>query len=382
VWFVASWKIIGPAQVGIILFCGKPEECVYPSGFVFVPWCPFRWSGLPLWYLIRIPTKLFKLSYEGTEEYEIYTSDRQLVMPEVSFYVEFPYNEADSLIQMIKSGVPITEEKLAVWAEDILLPALRRILQKKSHTELIGAVDFVGINKEVNELLDAKDSPLRACKVTGRNPNETDPGTGRAFVEIETFGFTEGLQQAMQAPVEQGYLAAAAKETAKRNAEEVGGQVLGIVARAHGLTVEGLEADLKAGPENRKKYEKTFEWAQLQTMRDRGTGDGLTYTDAHIDINSGGKPITDPEFKGLALIAGALGAAAQLGNSVRDGGKKDNRRGDKSNREKNRDGKKRGKKWTSPQELAELRKTMSKEDIADMLMREAERNADEDDDEK
>ena len=278
-------------------FFGELEPTVRYSGLLFSPLD-----------LVRIPRKMFKLSYEVSEEHGVYTKDGQLVFPEVSFFMELPYDEPESLIQVIRSGVPLGEEELRDWAEDILIPALRKVFQKKLHTELIGDVDVNSINDEINKILDDPKGVLRACRVTGEDPNVTEPGTGRAFAEIEVIRLTKELQDAKAAKVAQGYLADAARETARRNAEEVGGQVLGIVARMSGLTVEKLEKDLRDHPEKRGKstkdggYAETFTYAQDQTKRDRA-GVAGDLTDIRIGATDG-TPISGelPAFAAAALL--------------------------------------------------------------------------------
>ncbi|MCX6720954.1 MAG: SPFH domain-containing protein [Candidatus Staskawiczbacteria bacterium] len=323
IWCIASYcNIIKSDEVGIRCFFGKPEPVVRYSGLVFIP----KFPGVDL---VRIPRKIFKLSYEVSKEHAVYTKDGQLVFPEVSFFMEFPYDEADSLVQIIRSGVPLTEEGLREWAEDILIPALRKVFQKKLHTELIGDADIDSINNDVNTILDAPDSVLRACRVTGRDVSVELPGTGRAYVEVEVIRLTDELQEAMQSKVKQSYLADAARETARRNAEEVGGQVLGIVARKHGLTVEALEKDLKKDPKKAGipvadgGYKESFAFAEDQTKRDRAANSG-DFTDIRIG-NSDGSSMSGelPAFAAAALLlnrGGGKGGGGGDKKGNRDGG--------------------------------------------------------------
>lgn len=312
-WTVASIRIVRTDEVGLKRYFGNIKEEIYPTGPVFVPLFP--WIDL-----VRVPRRLLKLSYEGKDKDKVYTKDFQLVFPEATFFLRFPYKEIDSMIKMVQSGVPLTEEALKPWAEDILLPCLRQVFSEKDHTELIGDVDLNSISSEVSNALHQSNN-MMDCGVMGREPDDTTPGTGQAFAEIEVVALTPELQKKHQDIATTKLEAQAAKATAQMNAEQVGGQILGIVARQHAMTVSGLERDLRDHPEKRGKsvkdggYAETFDWAQAQTTRDRASNVNISQDRAEIDISSGGKAIENPDFKAAAVIAGAIGAAVRLGKS-------------------------------------------------------------------
>lgn len=217
-WLVASVDYVKADEVGMLRFFGWIWPKVFRPGIMLVPWV---W-GIDL---VRIPTKLFRLSYEGRADHKIYTKDYQLALPEVTFYVRFPYNkeEVSSLINMIRSGVPLEEKELAKWAEDILMPALRQVFSKRPYMKLVGNVDLTILNAQVNDALRVENSILRTCGVMGTDHTDTTPGTGQAFVEVELVSLTDELQKALQAPAVAEQLAKAAEATKRQTSQLVVG---------------------------------------------------------------------------------------------------------------------------------------------------------------
>jgi len=314
-----SFDYVKSDEVALRRWFGVFEEKVHRSGIILVP----RFLGINL---VKIPKKLFRLPYETKSEHLIYTSDKQLASPEVTFYLELPFNDDQvrALILLVEKDVPLTEVALKEWAEDILMPALRQAFSKKIHTALVGDVDTNELNDRVNEILHRPGGVLRECGIMGTDPDDIKPGSGRAYVEVETVSFSPELQAAMQAPVVARYLAEEAKQTAAMNAEQIGGQIFATVAKMAGKTVEQLARDLRSHPEKRGKstkekgYAEFFAYAQDQAKRDRAAKNG-ELTDIRVG-NTDGTPMNGelPAFAAAALLLRGGGRGGFGGKGGRD----------------------------------------------------------------
>ena len=84
---------------------------------------------------------------------------------------------------------------------------------------------------------------------------------------------------------------------------------------------EAVKVLKESGAYDRK--EAAFEILRAQGL----AGNNFTRDERVIDITSGGKAITDPDFKGVATIVGAIAAAVSQGKGGKQGNKGD-RRGD------------------------------------------------------
>jgi len=324
-----SVKVVGKDEVAIMLFFGEPEPLIYESGPVFLPWVPIKWDGHYPWELVRIPTKQLPFNFEGKVEQRIWSSDRQMLLVDISGYVRFPFNEPDSLVLMIKSGVPTEETALGEWMEKEVVSGLRDIMAGFDHKQAIGRSNISSIRIAATDFFLQPAGLFARSGLCGNDPHNFTVGTGEVIIRIDTVNPTAELQKAMESPVVATYQAEAAKETARKNAEEIGGQILGTVARTHGMTPQQLDTDLTAHPEKRGKsvkdggYAETFEWAQAQTTRDRSGNVSLAYDERKIDVTSGGKSI-DPNFAGLIgaaeAIAGAFGKRNQGTNPGKNPG--------------------------------------------------------------
>lgn len=197
-----SVQTLGPREVGIRLHRGAPEPRLYVEGSVQVPWCPINIGGRPLYELGRIPTILLKLKYEGTAE-KMYSLDRQLLDPEFTVYVRFPYLHIESLIRLIKAGVPLTESELKEWMEDIIFPALRKVLGRRNHEDVItsdenATVNKDTINREVNDILRDPDGILMSTGLFGVDADDDTLGFGQVYLELEEVILTDELQKKHQ----------------------------------------------------------------------------------------------------------------------------------------------------------------------------------------
>ncbi len=221
---------------------------------------------------------------------------------------------------MVKSGVPTEERAFQDWMQQETVAGLRDILAGFNHDEAIGKSNLAAIREATRDFFLSPSGLFAKSGICGNDLLSFTEGSGEVIVRVDSINPTTELQKAMEKPVVARYEAQAAKETAKREAEEVGGQVLGIVARQHGMTVEDLEELLEASPDIRgtsvseSGLKETFEWAQAQTTRDRAE-EGLTYDESKIDISSGGQPLKDSNLG--AVIGGIAAAVSQIGRGGR-----------------------------------------------------------------
>lgn len=315
IWFIYSIGAVGPDEVALRSWFGRLEKKkILRSGLCFVPWHfgILKFDGHPLCKLVRIPKKQFKFFFPGSSEDRVWSKDRQQLLVDVGGYIRFPYDEIKFLIQMIEAGVPLEEERLQRLIKQEVISGIKDILGGFDHSQAIGKSNLAAIRDAAIVFFHDPNGLFYRSGICGKDPNITNPGTGEVIIRVETVNPTPELQRAMEAPVVAQYKADAAKDIAKRKAEEIGGQILGTVARSHGMTVQELEADIKAYPEKRGKsikeggYAETFTYAEDQVKRDRAI-DGLE------DIRVGNVDGT-PLEPGIATIAAMFGLGKRKGN--------------------------------------------------------------------
>jgi len=320
-WLLASVRYVKSDEVGLVRYFGKVERKIHSNGHLFI--VPWFW-GIDL---VRITKDPIKLPYETNDE-EIYSSDGQLMFPNLTFYFRFPFKDVDSLAMMVEAGVPLTEEELKPWAKDRLMPAQHQVFRRHNHKELISGMELSTLAAEINQVLHKDGSLLRECGILGKNYLDITPGTGQAFVEVEQVNVSPELRRAMAAPIEAGYMADAAKQTARMNSEQIGSQLLGTVARKHGLTIEMLETDLQAHPEKAGKpvaeggYRESFVYAEDQVKRDRAGAAG-ELSDIRIG-NSDGTSMSGE----LPAFAAVMALMSRFGGGGKGGGNQGNRGGE------------------------------------------------------
>jgi len=201
-WFFwLSIKVVGKSEVAVPLFLGEPQTEVHLSGPVFVPWVPIKWDGHYPWELVRITTEMLPLEYEfrgNKERHKVWSKDHQLLFLQATLFVRFPYLDATELVKMIKAGVPLTDEGLTEWAEDVIIPALRKVMAKRTYEEAISDQHLAAINAEVNAILRDPDGVFMKSGIFGLDPGVTAPGSGEARLEVELVDVTEDLQKKLE----------------------------------------------------------------------------------------------------------------------------------------------------------------------------------------
>lgn len=314
----------------------KDDPRILTSGIVFVPWgFDIMFGGHPLCRLIRIPKRHYLLSIEGKTEHEVWSKDRIPLRVDISVNLRLPFLESGAIAQVIQSGVPFfDQEALDSWMSEEIIAGVRDICAEYNHDEVIAHSSLKTLRKKGEEFFRGPHSLFSRSGLCGMYPWHLKEGHGEVVIRIEKVSLATELEEAMQKKVLEGYLADAAKETSRRNAEEVGGQVLRILSILCGVEIESLSTSA-----NKKKrgipiadggYREWFEWAMKQTTRDRA-GAGFSYSEevsdkkTSIDISSAGGRI-DPN---VAAILGAVTAAGEALGGGRKGGRSSRGRGDK-----------------------------------------------------
>ena len=360
-----SVKRIAGNLVAFRLFVGDPEPRgnsepkIYTSGPAFVPYVPFvKFDGHPVWEMVYFLTDMIPLTYESGDE-EFVSKDFQVVKIQGTFFVRPPYKDPKFLLLSYRSNVPISSNSSAIssktspegkelrqsllkWLEDVLQSIMFNVFSERNYEDMIGMKNFTEISEAINKLTHEEGGVLHKSGLLGEDTSETEPGTGEVYLKIEKITFSKNLTDALEAPALQKKLAQAAKQSAIKNAEEIGGQVLGVVARLHGMTVEDLEKDLKVNPKKAGQpvaeggYKESFAFAQDQTKRDRA-GNAGELTDIRIG-NSDGSSMSGelPAFAAAALLL--RGGAGRGGGKQGKRGGSNNQGFNPKEKEKSKDG--------------------------------------------
>jgi hypothetical protein len=205
--------------------------------------------------------------------------------------------------------VPLDDDaELDKWIEGEVLAGVRDIVAGYDHVQLLSRSNLTALNEQVALFFLNPARLFARSGICGSDLHNFTPGAGEVIIRIEKISPSEALNAAMEAPVIARYLATTAKATAEMNAEQVGGQILGIVARMHGMTVAALERDLVDHPEKagqsleQSGYKESFAYATDQTKRDRAAVAG-DFTDIRVG-NADGTSMKGelPAFAAAALL--------------------------------------------------------------------------------
>ena len=305
-------------EVAIRNWFGQLEEKVLSPGLHIMP----RFFGIGL---VRFPTKMFKLDYESGAE-KFFSKDFQVLTAEGTFFVQFPYKHAECLIAMIKAGVPMEEDELKKYCEDVFEPMIRRALKTIDYKDVLGGdVDQVDVDEQVcrvvNMLLQNPEGVLFKAGIFGKDVTNTNPGNGHAYLELEQVLPTDAVQEKLESVATAKLDAEAAKSLAEADYTRLYGPVE--IAKSKGLNeasaIELRSQELAGGNFTKSKDEKV------------------------IDIRSGGQQF-NPNFAGIigtaevvadavARALGKSGGGGGRGGQQRSGrgGQRDNRGGDRGN---------------------------------------------------
>lgn len=284
--------------MGILSWFGSLERRILTPGLTFVPY---------FWRIrvIRIPKKQYKFFFRASEEDEMYSKDRQLLFPDIAGWLRLPYDDIDSLIRFIESGIETEEAALERRIKEEVVGVVKNVLAEYNHNELIGTSKLEEIFKKVRDALFGNNRLFCRSGICGKDWTDLTAGTGEVVIRVETIRLTNDLNQAMGEPVINRYKAKAATAVGQKASNEI----LGMVARQVGLTVKELAERLKADvslagkPSKDGGFKEAFEHSRSQTRLNLGTGEGVTYHEEQVVISTGKDQVPLEPNVAAAIVA-------------------------------------------------------------------------------
>jgi len=343
VWFLAKhnvlWTIVEQGWCKIILHWGEYKRTVGPGR---------RWLGIPGVNTLYARKMTFFKSVtdsKGKPQAELHEDKDVRSFKTTDYAYAFPFMDEEDSHGLHLSGI------LAVIA---IVSNYRKAFFGSGDAESNGASDwysmmnteimpcFRGILTQISyddDLVGRDTAEEQRKKAFAKRLwealNAPEPDGGQSIVdklfvlygikvksvELRSVDPPTGWRDTTLAPYKAQREAAAAVETAKMNAEQVGGTILGIVARQHGMKLEDLENDLRANPDKRGMsvanggYKETFAFAQQQVQRDRAAEKG-ELNDMRIGSTDG-----SPLPQGLQFLSVGGGGSGGAGMFFGGGGK-------------------------------------------------------------
>jgi hypothetical protein len=275
-WVGFSIKVVGPSEMAIYVFFGRPAYFVN-SGIVFAPLLPR--SGLR-----RYPKTLFNLDYpaqkiitragtyksqivgqRGREKAKEY--GKQLIEIDAVVYMRFPQIFKETLAEglkkdnasldqrdvdpekiciglkkIIEQDIPKDKESLKEWTRDTVAAALRSVFGEVTWVEATENL------KDLREKLKNRFSDKKnALTEAGFAPVDLD-------IEIQEIRLDKRLEKLLQEPDQRRLEAEAAVFTARRQAAEQVGSVVEAFALARGKSVKAIQKELNDDVEQRKEF--------------------------------------------------------------------------------------------------------------------------------
>lgn len=280
VWFALSIKIVGPAEMGVLVILGVPVTFV-DSGIRLIP---FFFAC----YIVLYPRKLYNLNYiarkiiskeaeypspeEEPDPKERRKYGAQVLAVDSVAYIRFPQD--DDLIEILKSRIPTREKDLLNWTEESVVGSIRATLGGLTWKE--ATENIRGIRKKADELFRGPDSPLR---MAGFNKEDLK-------LAIEEILPPEELTEALPTVDIERLQAEAALFEAEQRAEETGGALIQMFCRETGMARRDVEKALRDNPgEFIKKYKEIWEknW-DIVIQRMAIEGDSYLRTDTQNPI--------------------------------------------------------------------------------------------------
>jgi DNA-binding transcriptional MerR regulator len=248
---------------------------------------------------------MFDVSYEGSEEHLIYSSDHQLLRVQASAYVRFPYNDAPALVKMVRASVPLKEEKLKEWMKEEVLRVVRQVMSKRGFKVAIEGSESDQITIEANTEFSKPNGLLVRSGVYGTNITNISEGEGEVLLKIGQILLSKPLQQQLE-DVEGAKLeSTAADSRAQVTAKQAGGPIDILMAKWIRKQAKDLGCSVK---EAKEKAHANGSWdRQLVTYKDfiLAGEDQLEVTRYEIG-GPDGSPISG-ELPGLAALGAIFG---------------------------------------------------------------------------
>ncbi|PJC28960.1 hypothetical protein CO010_00950 [Candidatus Shapirobacteria bacterium CG_4_8_14_3_um_filter_39_11] len=316
-WILLSIKILRGDELGLLLFFGEPSSVKEEGGPQFVPFLIAK--------LIRYPKKMYSFLYlakeviskagkyapkpkkeifeEGKHEDEEKEEEKeygaQVLKVTSAVYLNFPREkeklrdkeagkvlldekggereeETHPLIKIFRAGVPIKDEDLKNWTEDIVVGAVRAYIGTITWRE--AAAGLQKVSEEVEKLFKAEGRPLYEAGFR-------DPGIKLVITEI---ALPQKLQEVLPLVDKERLESEAAPFEAKQQAEETGGAVMEMFCTLTGMKRKKIEKELEEKPEEFvTKYQKIWEKSWDIIHRRMGIDGG-----AYLDIRTA-NPLQD-----------------------------------------------------------------------------------------
>lgn len=248
-WLVLSIKIVGPAEMAVLVLFGKPVKFC-DSGFQFVPFLP----GLQV-YLARYPKKMYNLNYPAREvitkagEYPPRSGvfyGAQVIKVDSTAYLNFPREQGSEkthpLIKILRAQVPTDDKELLNWTEEAVVGAIRVAFGQMTWREAVENIKKV--NAIAEEVFKRKDGAL--IKAGFR-----DPGIRLVVSEIK---LPEKLEAALPKPDQARLEEDAARHVAKRQAIEWVRVILEAMAISRGKKTEDIEREIDASEDLQREF--------------------------------------------------------------------------------------------------------------------------------
>ncbi len=249
VWLIKSIRIIGPTEMAVFVWLGVPVG--------------FRDSGpriVPLFFakIIRYPKKMYNLDFMAREvitKSGIYGEKEyggQVLRVDATVYLNFPREQdieryprdkdTHPLIKILRSDVPVKEEELKDWIEEVVLSTLRAAFGQITWREAVQ--DIEKINRWAEESFKKEGGTL--VEVGFR-----EPGIKLVISEIH---LPHALQKAMPEVDKQRLQMEAAPFKASQRSIEAIGSVVRMIAESRGKTIEEIQETIKTDPELQKEF--------------------------------------------------------------------------------------------------------------------------------
>lgn len=318
-WVVASIKFVGWKQVGVLIHCGKPTT-VHQSGAMILPWVPFKFSGLRVFELMRLPKKRFCLVYQNVE---VMSEDKQVLLVDVTAYIRIPFRHAPSIIKLVENDVPMTDQGLKDWSETEILSFVRDVLAEHGYKYCLGRDQLEALNAAVKEHFGVDRGLFFDTGLCGVDPADTTEGSGEITIKIERILPTPELQKKLE-KVETAVLdVGAAKSLAEVVAIQSGGPINLLMDQW--ITALAAKLEITVADATQQAHRNGSWDAQLRLYKDLilANSDDLAVVRNEIGSPDGGPLPASIQY--VSVGDGGGGVGVMTNGRRRDKGNRDNR---------------------------------------------------------
>lgn len=263
-WTLATIRFVGPDEHAYLIIFGSPQRYC-DSGPHFVPFLPFC-------YLRRFPKTLYNLDFPSivvvtkADSYGGKNYGTQIISVHAIAYLRFPVG--DNLLEILRSRIPIEEEKLLDWAREAVASSVRGVFSQftwKEATEKVWEV--------ASEAENAFKSPDGALAKAGFMPDNLNLAIPEIILPAE-------LAKVLPEVDRQRLEAEAAPFESQQRSEETIGAFMENMSRLTGLSRSDIEKEL-AEKSNEFIEKHREEWnlsTEVVEMRMAIDGKSFLYT--------------------------------------------------------------------------------------------------------